>query len=134
MIALSAPITMASSALRIKEFITMVFKACKDQFPQGLPPTSMESGAPLKEYLIKYESDQKDREAFQKFHEEVVKPDFSTLTCQCELAENASEYLSANKIPFDEAQAVCDCNETFKLPVPKTCTKQRWKTQMQTNH
>ena len=96
----------------------MVCKVHKDKFPRGLPPTSMESGAPLKEDLIAYESDQKDREAFQKFHEEAVKTDFSAPACQCKLVENAHKYLSTNKIPFDEVQVACDCNKTFQLPVP----------------
>ena len=97
----------------------MTCKACKDNFLRGLPPTSMDSGVPLKEDLITCELDQKDREAFRKFHEDVVKPDFSTPACQCKLVENAYEHLGTNKIPFDEAQVAYDCGETFQLPVPK---------------
>ena len=95
----------------------MPCEACKDNFLRGLPPTSMDSGVPLKEDSIAHESDQKNKEVFRKFHEDVVKPCFSMPACQCEC-------LGTNKIPFDEVQVACDCDETFQLPVPKSMHKE----------
>ena len=98
LIKLAALIAMTSPILRIKEFLTMTCKAYNDNLTRGLPTTSIDSGAPLKEDLNTHESDKKNREVFRKFYEEVLKPDFSMPACKYKLIDDAYECLGNEKI------------------------------------
>ena len=113
-------IIMANITTRAIEFLTVLKEEYYRKFENGLPTTTIEAAKPKKIALKTLETDRKDRDLFRTFHKEVVRPEHKSPQCQCNLVEEAQNYLNTNSIPFEEMTITCEeCGQTHKLPIPK---------------
>ena len=112
-------IIMANIAARTIEFLTVLKEEHCIKYENGLPAKTIEAAKPKKPLEI-LETDRKDRDLFRTFHKEVVRPEYKSPQCQCNLVDEAQNYLNTRSIPFEEMTITCEeCGQMHKLPIPK---------------
>ena len=84
---------MTGLSTRGKEFLNLLKQEHDAQFNKGLPKITLANMNLTKKALKDLKLNERDRDVFQLFHNNVVLPEFEVPECQCSVVEEAFTYV-----------------------------------------